>query len=84
LQAAFVQQIKDSLKLQHLMVAAPQLTLRQHLEGSKSQGGEPQEIHNVAVCAGSGSGLLDAALAANADTFVTGTSRAAQHSTVNN
>lgn len=73
LQAALVQHIKDALVLPRLMVAPPQLTLDQHLDVSDSNRASPEErFQTVAVCAGSGSSLLDAALAAKADVFITG------------
>ena len=61
---------KEVLGLQYLLVALPQLTIQQHLTGEQAT--PNLLIRTVAVCAGSGSSLLDAALSAGADLFLTG------------
>ncbi len=66
--------VKKALGLGALLVAAPQPPLQQLLfcggGGAGAAGGG--ELRTVAVCAGSGSSLLDRALQAGADVFLTG------------
>lgn len=71
-----VAHVKKALGLHALMVAAPQPGLHALFGGSG--GGSSKPLSSLALCAGSGSSLLDRALQAGADVFLTG----AQHSAV--
>ena len=70
--------VKEALGLRTLMVAAPQPGLHALFGGGG--GGGKKLLSSLALCAGSGSSLLDRALQAGADVFLTG-ARTLQYAT---
>jgi len=75
-QDQLVTHVKKALGLGSLMVATPQPQLGSLFGsgtgGSKGGGREDRLLSTVAMCAGSGSSMLDRALQAGADVFLTG------------
>ena len=71
-QDQLVAHVKKALGLRTLMVAAPQPGLHALFRGGGNGGGGKKLLSSLALCAGSGSSLLDRALQSGADVFLTG------------